>query len=259
MKAIDIHGHFGICDNNDFNRVDQMMSAGIDIVVKRARKINIKITIVSALESLMPYGGNIINGNKSAYEAAEKYPDVKFWAVLNPKLSNYDQIQEYIKLDNCWGIKIHPTLHNYTIEQYGNEIFEYVDQLPKKIILAHCAPPFAAAETLLPFINNKKYQDVQLILAHLGGGGKTVRQTNVIKQSKFKNVYTDTSSASSINSGLIEWAVTEIGSENILFGTDTPLYFASCQKIRIEHAEIESKHKENILFKNAEKLLGISL
>ncbi|MCL4853815.1 MAG: amidohydrolase family protein, partial [Bryobacteraceae bacterium] len=65
----------------------------------------------------------------------------------------------------------------------------------------------------------------------------------------------DTSSASSIYAGLIEWAVQEIGASRILFGTDTPLYSAAAQRRRIEAAEISDADKLAILRENAMRLL----
>ena len=47
-----------------------------------------------------------------------------------------------------------------------------------------------------------------------------------------------------------------IGAEKILFGTDTPLYFAAMQKARIAYAEIDDDAKQKILHDNAAALLG---
>ena len=52
-------------------------------------------------------------------------------------------------------------------------------------------------------------------------------------------------------------AVERIGSDRILFGTDTPLYWAGAQKGRIETAEIDEAAKRAILYGNAARLLGI--
>jgi predicted TIM-barrel fold metal-dependent hydrolase len=41
----------------------------------------------------------------------------------------------------------------------------------------------------------------------------------------------------------------------LLFGTDTPLYSAACQKARIDTAEIPEDAKRAILFGNAHRLL----
>jgi predicted TIM-barrel fold metal-dependent hydrolase len=55
----------------------------------------------------------------------------------------------------------------------------------------------------------------------------------------------------SITSGLIEWAVKEIGADRIFYGTDSPLYFAPMQRARVEHAEISDEDKRLILRENA--------
>jgi predicted TIM-barrel fold metal-dependent hydrolase len=60
-----------------------------------------------------------------------------------------------------------------------------------------------------------------------------------------------------IYSGLIEWAVANAGAENILFGTDTPLYSASAHRARIDGAEITDDQKRLILRDNAERLLPL--
>jgi predicted TIM-barrel fold metal-dependent hydrolase len=58
-------------------------------------------------------------------------------------------------------------------------------------------------------------------------------------------------------SGLIEWAVERIGYDRILFGSDTPLYWAGAQKGRIETAEIDESARQAILWSNASALLGL--
>ena len=42
--------------------------------------------------------------------------------------------------------------------------------------------------------------------------------------SKHRNIWADTSSSASLFGGIIEYAVQLVGSDRILFGTDTPLY-----------------------------------
>ena len=121
--------------------------------------------------------------------------------------------------------------------------------------MTHSGCPGSFAEDFIGFGN--RYPNVPLILAHLGNSvdGNLSRQVCALKRANNGNVYIDTSSAKSINSGLIEWAVSEVGAQHLLFGTDTPLYFAACQKARIEYAEMEEEAKRAILFENAAKLL----
>jgi hypothetical protein len=60
-----------------------------------------------------------------------------------------------------------------------------------------------------------------------------------------------------ITSGLLEWAVAEIGADRILYGTDTPLYFAPMQRVRVDNAEISDEDKRMILCENAEWLFNL--
>jgi predicted TIM-barrel fold metal-dependent hydrolase len=112
-------------------------------------------------------------------------------------------------------------------------------------------------EEFVRFAN--RYPSVRLILAHLGhsADGNYTRQVCALKRAEAGNVYVDTSSAKSMISGLLEWAVSEIGDARILFGTDTPLYFSPCQKARVEYAGIDEASKRAILYDNAARLLNL--
>ncbi len=255
IKAIDVHGHFGPYDRGAGGLTDQMMSGNIEVVRRRAHAADICLTIVSALHAFMPYGGDVFRGNEDAREIAEKYSDIRFWAVLDPKIpESYKQVESLLAHPRCKGIKIHPTDHTYEIRDYGDEIFEFAAQ-NKAILMTHSGCPGSLPEDFVGFAN--RYPNVLLILAHLGNSadGNLTRQVYALKRANNQNIYIDTSSAKSINSGLIEWAVSEVGAQCLLFGTDTPLYFAACQKDRIEYAEIDEKAKQAILFENAAQLL----
>ena len=255
MKAIDVHGHFGLYDRGNGGLSDQMASGNIQVVRRRAQAADICLTVVSAIHAMLPYGGDVLRGNEDACEIADKYSDIRFWAVLDPRIREaYKQVESLLVHPRCKGIKIHPTEHGYEIHDYGDEIFEFASS-NKAIIMTHSGCPGSFPEDFIPFVN--RYSDVSLILAHLGNSvdGRLSRQLYALKRMKNENVYIDTSSAKSINSGLIEWAVSEVGAQRFLFGTDTPLYFAACQKARIEYAEIVEDAKRAILFKNAAQLL----
>lgn len=257
-KIIDVHGHFGKCNNRNRDLNDLLMSGNIEIVRERALQNKISMTFVSSLKSLMPYGGDVLEGNEDALIESRKYPDIKFWCVYNPIIDeSKKQIKRFLDDENLVGIKIHPTLHKYNILDYGNEIFKFALDY-RLIILTHsgCSTP---PEDVAIFAN--KYKEVKIILAHLGNSDNNdlSRQVESFKRAKSENLYIDTSSGCSIYSGLIEWAVNSIGSNNILFGSDTPLHFTSCQKIRIEHAKITDIDKYNIFYCNAKRLFGNKL
>ena len=259
MKAIDVHGHFGTYRDGDGALKENLMSGSIETIRQRAKDCDILLTVVSALRGLMNHGRDVLKGNDEALEVSEKYSEIRFWAILNPRIEeSYSQVESLLKHPRCKGIKIHPTEHSYHIRDQGDEIFSFADS-NKAILISHSGCRRSLPDDFIHFAG--RYPGVSLILAHLGNSydGDLSRQVNALKKAESKNVYIDTSSCKSIISGLIEWAVSEIGAQRIVFGTDTPLYVPACQKARIEHAEIEKGARRAILFENAKRLLKESM
>lgn len=255
MKAIDVHGHFGIHDRGAGGLATMMRSGDIDVVRRRARAVDVCLTIVSALRAMTLYGGDVLPGNEDACTAAEKHDDVFFWAVLDPSVpESFEQTASLLEHPRCAGIKIHPVNHRYDIRDRGDEIFGFAAQYDA-VILTHSGCVNSFPEDFIAFAN--RHPNVQLILGHLGNSadGNLSRQVVALQRAENGNVYVDTSSANSINSGLIEWAVSQVGAGRLLFGTDTPLYSVAAQKARIEYAEIDAEAKQAILFDNAARLL----
>ena len=102
-------------------------------------------------------------------------------------------------------------------------------------------------------ILSKNFPKLRIIAAHLRG----IDIRGIMEIKKFENIYVDTSGAQPI-AGIIEFAVKKIGSERILFGSD--VYFpggrdVSVQLMAVLSSKIKTKEKENILFKNAKRIL----
>jgi predicted TIM-barrel fold metal-dependent hydrolase len=255
MNAIDIHGHYGIYDRGAAQLPDRMMSGDIEVVRNRARAAGVQLTVVSPLRALFPYGGDTLAANEETLATCADFSDICFWAVLDPRIrESYDQVEMMLRHQRCCGIKIHPRDHGYEIREHGGAIFEFANA-QRTLVLTHSGDLGSYPEDFVGFVN--ACPDVTLILAHLGNSdnGHMSRQVYAIKRARAGNLYTDTSSIRSLSSSLIEWAVSEIGYDRILFGTDTPLYFTAAQKARVEYAEIEDAAKQAILYGNAARLL----
>ncbi len=155
--------------------------------------------------------------------------------------------------DHCVGIKIHPEEHVYPIREHGRKLFEFAAK-SKAVVLTHSGQEKSLPADIVIWAN--EFPEVKIILAHIGCSDTNDRtlQVRAIQQSRHGNLYADTSSAMSIMPKLIEWAVNEVGPERVLFGTDTPLYAASMQRARIDHAGISDHQKRMILRDNAIEL-----
>lgn len=260
--VIDVHGHYGTYKKNPPEPMtDPWMTGDAATVVSRARECGIHLTVVSPLSALLPRGeANARKGNQEADGVVPQHPTLRQYVVVNPKEpSSYDQARELLKKPECIGIKIHPEEHCYSIHQFGKELFAFFTEMGVPV-LTHSGCPNSLPIEFVPFI--EAFPEVPLILAHLGNGaGDRQRpdlQVEAIRHVMEAPVYVDTSSSRSILSGLVEWAVDEIGAERILFGTDTPLYAAGSQLARIQQAEISQSDKAKILGSNAQALFSFS-
>jgi predicted TIM-barrel fold metal-dependent hydrolase len=257
LPAIDVHGHFGINCPFDSDAVRPFGSAEPSEVIQIMRRSNISKLIVSPMASLFPYGKcDVVNGNTAGLQAAARYKELLQWVVVNPlDPRTYSQAEEMFKNRRAVGIKIHPVAHMYSIKEKGRQIFEFAAK-HRLIVLTHSGDAESLPQDFVPFANY--YPDVKLILAHLGASPDEDRmlQVKAVESSKNGNIYVDTSSAMNILTNVMEDAVKRIGPDNILFGSDTPLYFTAMQRVRIEFAEISDAAKKKILRENAVRLFG---
>jgi len=258
IQAIDVHAHYGHYDRGKADLVNDFMTGDADLVVRRARQANTRWTIVSPLEALLPrFGGNPVAGNINAARIVAATDGLLQWVVIDPtKPQTYLQAEEMLQLPKCVGIKIHPEEHGYPIREHGRTIFEFAAR-NRAVVLAHSSEQNSLAEDYVSFAND--FPEMKLILAHIGCGwdGDLTHQARAVQQSKHGNVCTDTSSAKSITPKLIEWTVREVGAERVLYGTDSPLYFAPMQRARIDYADLSDNEKKLILCENAMRILRL--
>jgi predicted TIM-barrel fold metal-dependent hydrolase len=261
IPAIDVHGHYGTYHRSQFtDLVNTFMSGDAATIVRLAKLANIEQTVVSPLLGLLPRGqADAEKGNEEAVRIVEKTEGLLQWVIIDPRRpKTYQQAEWMLKLPKCVGIKIHGEEHCYSIGEYGEPIFEFA-AAHQAVVLTHSGEENTRPADFVPLAD--RHPQVKLILGHMGNCGEPnndpSHQVRAIQASKHGNIFTDTSSISSILPGLIEWAVAEVGPEHILFGTDSPLYFTCSQRVRIDNAELSEAQKRMILRDNAVKLLGL--
>ena len=260
VPAIDVHCHYGFYRTKEPSIWEEFQSADEQTVMRRLADSNIKCAVVSPLLGLSPRGDNdAVAGNIECREVCARNAPLFQWAVVDPrKPETFAQAEEMLKDRKCLGIKIHPEEHLYPIKEQGKKIFEWAAR-QGVIVQSHSGEERSNPLDYVEFANN--YPNVKMILSHIGCGWDRdpTRQVRAIQAAKHGNIYSDTSSASSITPGLIEWAVREAGSEHIMFGTDTPCYFTAMQRARIDEAEMEEEHKLDILYRTALTVFGGAL
>ena len=241
MRVHDIHSHYNHDVPIETQEDNILYKCHISPLEKERQRLNIVSMAVCSFASVINPNA-VFEENEHCHNLVENDPFLYQWVVVDPRdKRTYKQAEEMIHSPKCLGIKLHSVMLGYDIMEYADEIFDFANKY-HMVVLMHPDHILEVAEKV------DNYPDMKLIIAHLG----SIEHIEAIKRAKNHNVYTDTSGIASSKNNIIEHAVKQVGSEYILFGTDT--YSAAFQLGRIIFANISESDKENILYKNAEKL-----
>lgn len=247
IYAIDIHTHINSGSSHDYIPNSKMQDTSLQWLQTENDAAYVEKLFCTTFSGAV-YTNEIEQENEFMQKLASENDSLYFYVVIDPRNENtFAQAEKMLLSKKCVGIKIHPSNHKYTLDEFGDKIFSFAKRF-KAIVLIH---PDADAEYILPFADN--YPDVTFIMAHVGTFNID-SYINAVNKAKHGNVYTDTSGRASTYNNVIEYFVSKAGSEKIMFGTD--MYSVGYQRGRIEYAVISDEDKENILRKNAEILFG---
>ena len=243
IKAIDTHMHIFHGTKYEPEK-NELGTAELDALKKLYAGAGIDTMLCSTYASVIN-AEPVVEENEYLFKLAKEVDQLYQWVVIDPRNEKtFEQADRMLNTEKCVGIKLHPVSHKYSLTEFGDKIFSFASAY-NAIVQIH---PETYADYILPFAD--KYPDVTFIMAHLGS--YSVSDSIAIEKAKHGNVYSDTSGIASSKNLVIEYTVGRVGSERILFGTDT--YATGFQRGRIEYALISDEDKENILRKNAERL-----
>lgn len=247
ITAIDVHTHINTGSKFD-TKVSEFNKADLDSLVMINEAANVKKMFASPYCAVLSKE-EVVEGNEYMYNLSLEKENLYQWVVIDPRNDEtFLQAKKMLQSPKCVGIKLHPPFHDYTLEEFGDKIFSFASDFGA-VVQIH---PERDADYVLPFAD--KYADVKFMMAHHGSFDGT-GYARAIANCKHDNVYTDTSGKASYFNYILEYTVNRVGSERILFGTDT--YAPGFQRGRIEMALISEKDKENILVNNAKRLFGM--
>ncbi len=238
---IDIHSHFNHGSPYD---TPQTQAHIRDLAYIKADydRFGIYYAGMSTFASVIYHPECVVEENNYLHDLVQATDWMYQWVVIDPRQpETYRQAEQMLLSTKVLGIKIHPSYHDYDILDHGDALFSFAEK-QGAVMLMHPQhilemPGFA-----------DKYPDMKLIIAHLS----SEEHVEAVANAKYGNIYVDTSARGSALNHIVEYAVQKVGSEKILFGTDT--YACSFAYPRIALADISIEDKENILWKNALRL-----
>ncbi len=255
MPIIDIHTH-------PLLRHDKRGRAGADQLITRARQHGIKHLVV--LGDVLAFGRSpnekqIRIINNETYGLMRRYPGVVTgFCHLNPTLGARAVRRE---IECCValgfrGLKLE--IANNAVDASMNPLMEAARK-HRLLVLQHAWSMTKIGERAFHTDPEdvatlaRRFPDVRIIMAHLTGDG--VRGVLAVKDCL--NVVVDTSGAAP-ESGIVEYAVEQLGADRIVYGSDVPIRDFGVAIARITGSRLDAATQKKILYDNAARLLGLT-
>ncbi len=247
VHIIDVHGHVGpwrsfyIPDTTEEGTLRIMDRIGIDRAV---------------IFSNAGMGSDHVLGNRIVADYIESHPD-RFIPLVFPNPRYPDEarseVEHYCGKLGWRGIKIHPTGNQYPADGPNyTPLWEYAEAhgLP---VVCHSWDNVLCNARVFERIA-KRFPGVNIVLYHsikpdFAGAAELAR--------KYGNLFLELTDVAPHN-GLIEWLVSEVGSERILYGSDLGGWFSPLHGIGpVLYATISEADKRKILGENAVRVFRL--
>ena len=248
VEIIDVHAHLGEYYNM------HIPSAGAENMINVMDKCGINKTIISPTIGI---SSDFVLGNDLMLETVQKYRNRFYGACL---VNGHYPERSVRELERCFEkdksvvlIKIHPFVTKCRLDDERMlSIYNFASK-NKIPVLVHTWLDDDNFGNLDIFRKvARKYANINWNMGHSGGPYGSYMATQIAKE--LLNVYLDIT-LSMCPARQIEFFVSEVGSERILFGTDNPFIDPRPQIGRVCLAEITQKDRVNIFSANAKRLI----
>jgi uncharacterized protein len=193
--------------------------------------------------------------NESLLKEIEKINNFKFYfcAWVRPGKSFDKFISD--KINKIKFFKIHPSIQRKKInDSYFSKYLRFAsdNEIP---VIVHCGRWLEMASYKFALDAAKKYKNLKLILAHMGGDQPSIYLScaKEIKKQNYKNVFLGTESIREFY--FLNQAVKSAGPDKIIFGSDYNLGLPEMYLPVIDSLKISSGEKDLILSKNILQLI----
>lgn len=266
MKYIDIHTH-AFPDTLAERAIEGIAKVSGDIKPKTNGTVSdliramdeggVNASVIASIATKVPQFEAILNWSRSVMSGR-----IIPFASIHPEDGGFADKVDKIIASNIRGLKVHTFYQSHAVdEKIWFPLYDAAQEagLP---ILFHSGfdVAFAALDLAHPWRFRKvtgNFPKLKIIMAHMGGW---LAYKDFLKDMCGKKVMIDTScSAGLCPIEVAKEILSRHGAENILFGTDCP-WGGQKEHIRfVKDFCPDEKAQELIFYKNAERLLGITL
>lgn len=189
-------------------------------------------------------------------QSVREHPD-KFigFAAMHPDFPDIEkEITRAVSI-GLKGVKLHPDFQQFRIDDpRAMRIYEIMEgRLPLLIHTGDSRYQWSKPSFLLTVL--KTFPKLDIIAAHFGGWSEWEDAARILGG---KRLWVDTSSSLyAMSPERAKETIDIFGAENVLFGTDYPMWTAKDELEMFDKINLTQREREMILHENAEKLLGL--
>ncbi|HEX5483268.1 MAG TPA: amidohydrolase family protein [Terriglobia bacterium] len=247
IPIFDCHGHLGI--HPDFPAYKYRPEEMIEVM----DLLNIEVL---AITSTLACYNDCPRGNTEVAEVLKRYPQ-RFRGYItvnpNPPGEALAELERWAGFHAPPLIKLHPELHKYPLDgPHYRPVWDYANQT-RAIVLVHTWDSDLNCGPLQLGPMAREFTQARILLGHAGVTWRGYQQAMQVAETA-PNTFLDISGSQSHRT-VIELAVSRLGAERILFGSDMPYLEASVSLGRVLTSRISDQDKELILRENFRALL----
>lgn len=251
MKVIDSHCHLGACSVFGYD-IDE------ESLLKNLEDNKVDAAIVQPFPGAQPDAKSV---HDRIYKLSKKYPKKIFGiASINP---NFGEKQTRYEIERCIkdlgfvGVKCHTLGHAANpILPAGDLIFKIASELNVPVNV-HTGQGIVFAAPSLNILKARQYPNLKIVLIHSGMIILTPEAFIAAKEAE--NIYLETSWNAAED---IEWLITTLGSNRVMFGSDSYTKTMLNQKVELfkyKIINISEEQRVDVLFNTAKEVYKLNL
>lgn len=241
---IDIHAHlWGNAVNDSKTQI-----------IRSAQLFGFNKVFISSILSYNPNQEDIDVLNEQTLQFMKDEPDlIGGFVYLNPRHKNTIEVMKKNIDNGMQGVKLWVAVlcDDHLVDPIAEKCIDM--QIPVLVHSFYKATGQLEYETTSVHVRNLalRYPKLKIIMAHMGGnpyhGMRCIAD--------LPNVFPDIS-GTPIGKGEIDYAISQVGADRLIFGTDMPYGGRQCIA-QVEDSLLSAEDKEKVYYQNALKVLGI--
>lgn len=263
MKLIDFHTHIypdaiALKATQSIENFYSMKAVNVGTageLLKLSEETGVCLNVVLPV-AVKPSG--VAHINDFAADMQNTHKEFYCFGTVHAGMENIeDEVQRLIQL-GLHGIKLHPDTQLFNIDDERMlPVYEMIEgKIPLMVHSGDFRYGFSHPERLRRVM--KLFSRLTCIAAHFGGW--SMPDEGVKQLSDMENCYVDISSSfTDITIEKGEELVSLFGEDRVLFASDFPLGCPRVEKENLMKMRISDSAREKIAYKNAERLLGITV